>query len=321
MISSGKDDKRRKIERLTMLKSMYFRMQRASEFDKVLTEIVDDFDAGKMVGEHFEAGGMILIGESNSGKTREINEGLKRFAAQPPLECGLDRRFIQVALDGETTWKALGLRLAKELGHEMDSRHSEHAIWARNRQQLELLGIWLLHIDESQHIFETLGTNETKKVLNSIKMLMKGRSWPMVVILSKIPELLEKVNSDPQYPNLLFPMVMSPMDPSRNEDLDEIDTAFYGYAECLDVDISEVRTQNTYLRICRGHNNFYGRIFKFMVAVFAELPDETKVMTMEHLAAVYAQRTGCVAGHNVFIREDFENVETGTLLAGRERNL
>lgn len=306
------------VQRRAALKSMYFKMERADLLDNAIRNLVEDFDAGALTGEHFEASGLIVTGESNSGKTKEINEALKRFEAQSPLECGRDRRFIQIALDGETTWKALGLRLSEELHHAIAPSQSEHAIWARNRQQLEAQKIWLIHIDEGQHIFETLGEKETKKVLNSIKMLMKNRSWPMVVILSGIPELLGKVNPDPQYPNLLNPIYIAPMDPHSNEDLDEIDTAFCGYAERAGIGIDELRTEETYHRICHANGNLYGRIFKFMVEVFATLPKGTDVLTIEHLAHVYELKTGCVPGHNVFLRSDFLNVETGTLMPGRD---
>ncbi|MFQ6756907.1 ATP-binding protein [Cereibacter sphaeroides] len=140
---------------------------------------------------------------------------LRRFAADPrPLECGLDRRFVQLALNGETTWKALGLELLKQLGFEVSARRTEHEIWSRVRTQLKGQGIWLIHIDECQHMFQTLGDKEVRKVLNALKTFMKHRDWPMVLILSGIPELLKKVNINRQFQRLMTPVHMAPIDPA-----------------------------------------------------------------------------------------------------------
>ncbi|EGJ20324.1 hypothetical protein RSWS8N_19229 [Cereibacter sphaeroides WS8N] len=168
-----------RVARRALLKSQYFHMPRADALDAALGDAVEDFDAGNLTGRHFEATGLVVIGESGSGKTTEINEALRRFAADPrPLECGLDRRFVQLALNGETTWKALGLELLKQLGFEVSARRTEHEIWSRARTQLQGQGIWLIHIDECQHMFQTLGNNEVRKVLNALKTFMKHRDCP-----------------------------------------------------------------------------------------------------------------------------------------------
>lgn len=303
-----------RVHRRALLKSQYFHMTRADALDAALAEAVEDFDAGNLTGRHFEATGLVVIGESGSGKTTEINEALRRFSADPrPLECGLERKFVQLALEAETTWKALGIQLLKNLGFELTARRTEHEIWARVRSQLEGQGIWLLHIDECQHMFQTLGTNEILKVLNALKTFMKHREWPMVIILSGIPELLTKVNIDPQFQRLVTPVHMAQIDP-MSSDLEEIDTAFYGLATKVGIDIGKVRTEDTYMRLSYACLDVYGRVFRFLVDLLAALPEGRTELTLDDFAERYAVQTGCMPGQNVFLREDYRECSAGLLM-------
>jgi hypothetical protein len=305
------------VKRRAKLKALFFEMSRAGALDDKLRAVIDDFDAGVLSGEHWEGNGLVVVGESNSGKTREINRALKRFAAHTNrLECGRDVKFLQIALDGETTWKALGLAVVRELGYDMTARKTEHEIWSQSRRQLERTGTWLIHIDECQHMFETLGEKETRKVINSIKTFMKHRHWPVVVVLSGIDDLLDKVNLDPQFRNLMTAFHMGTINPLLDTDLHEVDTAFVGYAAAVGINIEQVRTEDTYRRLCFGHGNLFGRVFKFMVDLFANAPPECSVMTIEMMAGRYGARTGCMPGHNPFLRDDYHACDVEHLLAG-----
>ncbi len=285
-----------------MLKSMYFYMSRAEELDEVLASVVDEYDAGALTSQHFEGCGLVVVGESHSGKTWEIDHALARMAEGGDLlECGREKRFTQFALNGETTWKAMGLQITKELGYEMSPRCTEHVIWSEIRKRLQQDGVWLLHIDECQHMFQTLGENETRKVLNSIKTFMKHRDWPIVVVLSGIPELMDKVNLDPQLRNLITPCFLPPLDPLAEDAFDEVDTVLCGFSQATGIGVSDVRNEDVYARLCHGHGNLYGRIFRFLMDVFAALPADQSELSVEFLADRYASRTGCVPCHNVFL--------------------
>jgi hypothetical protein len=294
---------------------MYFEMERASKLDAVLSGEIDDYDAGVLTGERFEGGGVVVVGASSSGKSFEIDHSLKRLMGDGSiLECGREKRFHQITLDGETTWKALGLQLAKELDYPMSSKLTEHEIWARVRMIMERMGIWLLHIDECQHMFQSTGERETLKIVNSLKTFMKHRTWPVVLVLSGIPVLLEKVNLDPQFLTLLTPFSMTPIDPF-SDDLTEVETAIYHYADAIGVSIDEVRNPDVLVRLCHGHQNQFGRTFRFVIKALAALPLDATELTVDHLAERYALKTGCMPGNNVFIREDYRDCEVAVLEA------
>lgn len=294
------------IQRRAFLKSQYFRMKRADELDTCLQALVEDFDAGNLSGARFEAGGLMVIGESGTGKSKEIEQALVRLQQKSErLECGIEVNFISHMLTGESKWKSVGLALLHELKYELSAKRTEHEIWDRVRAQLKGQGIWLVHMDECQHMFQTTGESETRRILNAFKTLMKYQDWPVIVILSGVPELRDKINLDPQLRELLLPYYMSALDP-RSKDLDEIDTAFYGLAESVGIDITEIRSEDAYSRLSYGHEDLYGRIFRFIVFALGEMPDGVKKLTLEHLAECYARKTGCQPGQNVFLREDYQ---------------
>jgi hypothetical protein len=302
-----------RLQRRTLLKSKYFRMGRADELDAALNFSVEDYEAGVMTGDHFEGTGIAVIGESGSGKTKEINALLKRFGDKPDMmESGLERKFLQYALAGETTWKALGLQLLALLDYPLKANRTEHEIWSRVRFQMKARGIWLLHIDECQHMFQTLGSNESKKVINSIKTCMKDREWPILVVMSGIPELLEVVNLDPQLRNLVTPISLRCVDTGR--DLADLDAAFVGYCSLVGGDVEGLREKHIYERMAHGHEYLFGRVFRFMVEALASLPDDQSTITVEHLADCYARKTGCIPGFNVFLQDDFFDCDVSNLM-------
>lgn len=305
--------------RKARLRKMYFHMSRAEELDSLFNAAVDDYDSGVLVQDLFEACCLTIVGESNSGKTREIRHAISRLReTRPTLECGREVRSVSIFLDGETTWKSLGIKILEQVGYHMSPRKTEHEIWSRVRQQLRTQEIWLVHIDECQHMFETLGEKDTKKVINSIKTLIKNPDWPVVVVLSGIPELLSKVNLDPQLRNLTSAYHLRPLDPYSEHDLNEVDTAFYHYAEARGVGIDNIRDEDTYQRVCYAHGNHFGRVFKFFVDVFANVDDDRTEIDIAMLAERYAAKTGCMPGHNPFICPDYKLCEVDELLAGME---
>jgi hypothetical protein len=320
MSSEGSLDGVTEVERLAHLKKMYFHMSRAEDLDAVFKRAVDDYDAGVLTEELFEASCLTIIGESNSGKTREIRHAIARLeAGGHVLKCGRAIKSLPVFLDGATTWKALGINILENVGYDITARRTEHEIWSRVRQQLRREGIWIIHIDECQHMFEDLGPKETRKVINSIKTMVKHPDWPVVVVLSGVPELLEKVNLDPQLRNLTTAYFMRPLDPNSEEDLNEIDTAFYHYAAARGVDIGGVRNEDTYRRMCYAHGHHFGRVFKFMVRLFAEMEDDDKRIDLGMMAESYAKKSGCIPGHNPFVRPDYKICEVDVLLAGVDK--
>jgi len=303
--------------RKARLRKMYFQMTRAKELDKRFEDAVVDYDSGVLTNEPFEASCLTIVGESNSGKTREIRHALSRLKEKTPkLECGREVRSLSIFLDGETTWKSLGIKMLERLGYTMSPRKTEHEIWARVRLQLKMQGYWIVHIDECQHMFETLGIKETKKVINSIKNLVKDPDWPVFVVLSGIPELLQIMNFEEQLMNPTSAYHLRSLDPLSDGDMAEVDTAFFHYAEARGVNIDRVRNEDTYQRLCYAHRNQFGLIFKFMVDLFANVEDDQTELDISMLAARYAAKTGCVAGHNPFIRDNFELCIVDELLAG-----
>lgn len=319
MIGENSLDGMSYVKRKAQLRKMYFHMSRAEELDALFQEAVDDYDSGVLSEEPFEASCLTIIGQSNSGKTREIRHALGRLQdGDRQLECGRAIQAVSIVLDGETTWKSLGIKILEQVGYDMSPRRTEHAIWSRVRQQLRDKGMWIVAIDECQHMFETLGNKETRKVINSIKTLIKNPDWPVVVVLSGIPELLEKVNMDPQLRNLATAYNMRALDPNSDEDLHEIDTAFYNYAAARGVNIDGVRDEETYRRLCYATGHHFGRAFKFMVSLFASLEDVDKILTLDVMADHYAEKTQCIPGHNPFIREDYHLCDVEVLLAGLE---
>ena len=197
------------------------------------------------------------------------------------------------------------MQILEDLGYPNSARRTEHEIWHRVRLQMEGQGIWMLHLDECQHMFQTTGDRETKKIINSLKSRLKNRNWQVVLILTGIPELVEKHAEDPQLHDKFSWQALRPIDLDSG-DLDELDTAFCGFANAIGIDVSSVRRDDIYRRMSYGHGDLFGRTFRFMIEALATLPTGETMLTEEHLADRFAARMIVnIPANNVYLRDDY----------------
>ena len=93
---------------------------------------------------------------------------------------------------GRKTLRALGYPISEK------SRLSQAEIWERVVFQAEVQGVVGIHYDEAQHILRKKPDGERLAILNSFKTLMKSNDWPLILILSGVPELANYVREEPQ---------------------------------------------------------------------------------------------------------------------------
>ncbi|SPJ26140.1 ATP-binding protein [Palleronia abyssalis] len=171
--------------------------------------------------ESFDAHGLLVTGQSGTGKTTEIMKLISRFnESSVPLPNGNTARFVHCELDGKSTWKDLGRKTLKALGYPISdkTRRTQFEIWSLVAKQTELQGVIGIHYDEAQHIMRGKSDNEILSVLDAFKTLMKSDAWPLMLILSGIPELESYVRREPQLDRLLFRLEFGEIDLHSSSD-------------------------------------------------------------------------------------------------------
>ncbi|MYM56612.1 ATP-binding protein [Thalassovita mangrovi] len=166
-------------------------------------------------GRRFEARSMLVTGLSGSGKSTEIEGMLKRFKeCEVPLPSGVPADFAECLLASKGSWKDLGKKTLHAIGYPLSdtTRKTQFEIWDLVVRQAKLKGIVGIHYDEAQHIMRDKSDKEVLAILDAFKTLMKSHEWPLMLILSGVPELDSYVQREPQLDRLLSRVTFAEID-------------------------------------------------------------------------------------------------------------
>jgi hypothetical protein len=215
---------------MSALKNLNYVLPRYAGLEGGFNSVLAQFLSSRAADVHFEGRGLVLTAETRSGKSHDIKHLLKNFAENPaPLACGLERKYARVSLRTATSWKHLGSAMLKASGYFTDLDHrSTDLIWQRTEHQLKRNGVFIVHVDETQHTMREKSPKEIKTILDGFKDLMKRPDWPVLLVLSGIPILLEYLNQSDELVALLEPVSYSDI-PYNQESLEEADGILCSY--------------------------------------------------------------------------------------------
>ncbi len=198
------------------LKAAHFPFQREEDLHEALSWCASDHYANSSSGRPFEARGILVIGESRRGKSREIQSLLEKFNdGSVTMPDGRPAKIIQCILSGKITWKDMGMKIQSVLGYKLNGRHSQAQIWDLVVKYAELQGVVGIRFDECQHVFTADGDRTRQQFLDSFKTLLKDSRWPLMLILSGIPTLAAHIAKEEQLARLLQTVRFEEIDLSR----------------------------------------------------------------------------------------------------------
>lgn len=153
-------------------------------------------------GRYFEGEVLIVIGASGSGKTTEIEKLIEDFnSSQVPLPRGTRATFAKCVLNRKETWKDLGKGTLHAMNYPIvnNARITQAQISRQIKYQGEHQGVVGVWYDEAQHILARKNEEAIEVVLDCFKSMLKGPDWPMMLVLSGVPELASYI---PQFEQL-----------------------------------------------------------------------------------------------------------------------
>ncbi|MCC5960483.1 MAG: AAA family ATPase [Rhodobacteraceae bacterium] len=264
------------------------------------------FVSSRLADTHFEGRGLVLTAGTRSGKSHDIKHLLKGFAENPSaLPGGLERKYARISLRTTTAWKHLGSALLKASGYFSDLDHrSSDMIWRRTEDQLKRKGIFIVHIDESQHTMHDKSPKEIKTILDGLKDLMKRPEWPILLILSGIPTLLQHLNESDELIALLEPISYSDI-AYNQQNLEEADGIMCSYGAAAKLDVSGARDEDTYNRMIHGTARRWGRFIEMVIQSMAHAKAAGKTdLSRTDLAETFGRWTGACDSANVMLIEN-----------------
>jgi len=290
--------------------SAYFLTPRDRLLEAELDNLVDAFllsrdaledDATRRVGRLREGRALTVVGAPGTGKSRTLDRHfLKReeFAGygNPSADCML----ISVTAPSPCTLRLLGMSVLAALGYETSRELRENVVWDLVHHQLELRGVHFLHIDELQHVLQSRNQLEIGKVQDTLKGLMQHRQWPVWLILSGLPGIATMLSDDEQVWRRTRHVVFEDLTLERDADLVRRLISVYG-AEKGGLAVDNLAKDEFIARLLHAGIFRFGIVIELVQdAVRHALLLESATLAVEHFAAAFAARTGCVPDRNIF---------------------
>jgi len=256
--------------------------------------------------------GIVLVGQSGSGKTTAIRELIRKNRKRLQTDSTQDLcEFIGLQVPSPATMKFVGAATLRALGYPYSGDKQGPAIWDQVKVQLKLRQTCFLHLDEAQDLARYQTDKERQSVVNTLKSVMDYTVWPTGLILSGMPDLKKIVNQDPQLARRLYPVEIGRLHAIR--DVEPVLDIVQKYTAKAEIDIQPcVRNEVFAQRLMHAADYEFGLMAEITVqAVSRALSTEgfEAKLQLKHFADVFFDRSAAIDALNPFLAEDFARID------------
>lgn len=199
---------------------------------------------------------------------------------------------------------ALGVKTLEALGYLIEGRRTQTYIWDMVIDQARRQGVIGIHFDECQHVFAEEGDKTNRIFLDSFKTLLKDSRWPLILILSGIPELAKHVDMEPQLKLLLRSVRFDLIDLSR--DMNELNELAFSYADKAGLNFEPLSNHDFFARLSHSCANRWGLVIELVIEAFTICKLSGAVdISVEHFAEAFSKTRGIPRGFSPFTVSDY----------------
>lgn len=288
------------------LKAAHYPFPRAEELHEALSWCVTDYYTRALIGQDFEARGIVVTGQSRVGKTAEIKKLVSNFNSESiKMPDGRPARIVRCILSGKVTWKDLGFKTLEAFEYPMDGRRTQNYIWEKVIEQARRQGVIGIHFDECQHVFTGTGERTNRIFLDSFKTLLKDSRWPMMLILSGVPTLLQHVQKEEQLARLLRPVHFDLIHVPR--DVEALNRLAYAFAEKAGLNFDPLSNIDFFRRLSHACAFRWGLVIELVIEALTRCKVAgASTISVNHFAESFAFLYGLPLGFSPFSVEDYE---------------
>lgn len=285
--------------------------------DKVIRDVFDDYLDYTLTNQRFGRVGkgqaFFLTGESGAGKTDAIEYLFQNHPVLQPVPTDFGPRlpYITITLEGPATLANLGNEILKKAGYTARRKIAESDVWQLLPSELADRSIFLIHIDETQHLLAH--THEREKLVKSLKGLMNDRDWPVRVALSGMPETNTILSGDDQAERRNFSVQLSPVQLPGEKVL--VERIIRRLCEAAGLLCDALIASDVLERIAHAANYQYGRIAEVTIqgihaALLGKTPD---VLDRDALARAYVKHSHArgLPDLNPFLSDSWQRLKPG----------
>lgn len=178
--------------------------------------------------------------------------------------------------------------------------------------QAQREGVIGLCFDEAQHAFTETGRIKNKTMLDSFKAIMKDRAWPMMLILSGVPELAAYIEVDDkgeerrQLRHLLTPIHFNRIE--LPHDFAVLRNLLHAYAHEVGLSVDSTEDDDFCERLAYVCDHRWGLVIKLIVeAIVVSKCSENESLEPEDFAQAFAEISGTSARYSPFEVENYRD--------------
>lgn len=292
------------------------------------SDLQDQFDlllyrrrAELETGRSSEARGIVLIGNSGSGKSTAMSHLFNRHKDLARLEPNkIKAEVISLSVPSPATLKHVGMSCLNAIGYPIRRDRTAGIIWELLQSHLRERETLFLHLDEAQDLHINRNEREMQSVVNTLKSLMQNPVWPTGLILSGMPALKDLLHLDPQLSRRFIPIHLAPISFTTHGNILPEIVANYLAAAKLPIADGTYSSEFTKRLIHAGAGEL-GLVIEIIIAAIEEaLLADHLMVGLDDFASAFRRRSGCVDDLNPFISEDYRSIDARKLLAEVEED-
>jgi hypothetical protein len=193
------------------------------------------------------------------------------------------------------------------LGYPLKGYHPQSDIWSKVRKYAELQGVVGIHFDECQHVFSDGGGITNQKILDSFKSLLKDQQWPLMLILSGVPNLADHLRQEEQLTRLLRIVSFEGIDLSRKADTDELIHLVFSYGDKAGLEFDNFEIEDFLSRLAFAACERWGLVIELLIEAFSiALLNREKICKTDHFSEAFSKISGAPLGYSPFTMPNYQ---------------
>lgn len=297
--------------RLALLRHDFVRNESYRSFSDQFDRQLQRRRAAQSLDLMEEARAIAVIGAAGSGKTRLVKRALQQNQNLTHPKDGDELiDYMSILVPASETMKSLAVLLREKLGYESERKGDNASdIWRQVHVLLRNRKTFYIHLDEAQHLIASPNENVRAGVVDRLKTLLNNDTWPVGLILSGTPKLLEMLNSDPQLGRRVDLVKLPAI--SRVSHAKEVQAIMLAYAAKAKISLSkDLDFDDLVPRLIHaGANEFGNTIAMLGFALEDALLEGADVLELRHFSEAFRRKAGCVPALNIFVAADYLSID------------
>lgn len=294
-------------------------------FNQLLQGIVESHElSGSDDDDQEELRGLIVSGQPRAGKSRILKQifgshpslpGYGKKGASCPIHTVVPRGSCTIKRFGADTLARTGLTVVQMPSGQDYEITLAHMI----RDRLRMRGIKILHIEEAQHITQAANAHEIVRVINMFKCLMIDKDWPIALVMSGIPDLVDALQAEDQITGRLDVVDVPSLQIA--DDGPNLQGILRELATVAGLKVGQGQAKLIVPRLIHAGNYQLGRSIEIVyAAIRLALGRREPDLTLDAFARTYRRTRAVAPERNPFLARDWVKTDPLMLRASSKRD-